>query len=90
MKHIKNKRFLLYGSALLAAIVALGATIAYSHDSSVLPNEFNVGAHEVVMSETFVSPSNWKPGDETEKTLTVRNNSGSDIRVRVKYDEEWR
>ena len=90
MKHLKSKKTLLFGGILCLAVAALGVTIAYNHDSSTLANEFSIGAYEVTTSEVFVSPNNWQPGDETEKTLTVRNDSDEDIMVRIKYDEIWR
>lgn len=90
MKHLKSKKTLLFGGILCLAVTALGATIAYNQDSSTIANEFSLGAYEVATSEVFVSPNNWQPGDETEKTLTVRNNSDEDIMVRIKYDGVWR
>ncbi|MBP5633375.1 BspA family leucine-rich repeat surface protein [Candidatus Saccharibacteria bacterium] len=90
MKRLKNKKTLLFGGILFLAVAALGVTIAYNHDSSTLANEFRLGAYEVTTSEVFVSPNNWQPGDETEKTLTVSNNSDEDIMVRVKYKGVWR
>ena len=90
MKRLKSKKTLLFGGILCLVAAALGATIAYNHDSSTLANEFSIGAYEVTTSEVFVSPNNWQPGDETEKTLTVSNNSNEDIMVRVKYKGVWR
>ena len=90
MKRLKNKKTLLFGGILFLAVAALGVTIAYNHDSSTIANEFRLGAYEVAASEVFVSPNNWQPGDETEKTLTISNNSSEDIMVRVKYKGTWR
>ena len=90
MKHIKNKKFLLSGSALLVAIVALGATIAYSHDSSIYTNEFNLANYQIAAIEDFASPTNWKPCGETPKTFVVKNESEAPVMVRVKYEEAWR
>ena len=90
MKHIKNKRFLLSGSALLVAIVALGATIAYSHDSAVIGNDFFIGDMGVTASDTFVSPANWQPCERANKKVSFKNDGDVPVRVRVKINEYWR
>ena len=90
MKELKNKKSLLLGGALCLSFATLAITIAYNHDSSTIPNEFSVGQYRTVFTEQFTSPNNWKPCDETAKTFTVKNETGTDIKVRIKYDEVWR
>ena len=90
MKHLKNKKALLFGGILCLAVAALGATIAYNRDSATLENAFELGSHDVRVTEHFTSPSDWKPCDEKEKQFTITNRSNSDIKVRVKIDEFWR
>ena len=90
MKHLKNKKSLLFGGVLCTVAAIIGVSVAYNQDRSTLENAFKLGAHEIVATEVFTSPDNWKPCDEVAKTLTIQNKSSVDIKIRVKYDEVWR
>ena len=89
MKHLKNKKALIFGG-FLCACGAIGVSFAYNNDHSVLDNEFNTAYYQTVATEDFTAPDNWKPCDETTKTLTVKNTSNVGVKVRIKYDEYWR
>ena len=89
MKNIKNKRALLFGGVLCLAFAAIAITIAYNRDSSVLANNFGMGVYRTTVYDNFTSPSNWKPCDETPKTVTIKNTGNLDVVARLSYDEYW-
>lgn len=90
MKHLKSGKSLLFGGIFCAIAAVISVTVAYNSDNSTIRNEFGVGQYKTVFTEQFTSPNNWKPGDETTKTFTVKNETDTDIKVRIKYKENWR
>ena len=87
MKRINNKRNLIILIGVL--LLAVGTTLAYFKNSSVFNNIFNSGGYKTVAHEEFVSPSNWMPGDTTEKTVTVTNEGTMPVSVRVCVEDYW-
>ena len=53
-------------------------------------NLFHVGAYKTSMTETFVAPDDWKPCEEKEKLVIVKNEGTVNVAVRLKYKEYWR
>ena len=90
MKHLKNKKTLLFGGILLIGVAVLGATIAFNQDSATLENWFSAGNMTVTATDSFASPNNWKPCDSATKEVTFKNNSNASVNVRVKINEYWR
>ena len=85
----KRKRLVLSLGALAIVGTAIGFTIAVSHDSSVMNNEFQISDFETQFVETFNSPNNWKTCETVSKEIKVKNNTGADIVARIKLEEEW-
>lgn len=75
--------------AVVAVIGAIGATFAYFTDSVTVANEFKTKPYGTQVTEEFVSPENWLPGDETTKKVVVKNTGQVDVAVRVNYTESW-
>ena len=90
MKKLQKKRVLLSAGILCILALAVGATIAYNHDRSIIGNNFVPSVYKTTTTEQFDSPDNWMTCDETAKTVFVRNDGNVNVRVRVKYDEVWR
>lgn len=88
MKKLKNKKTIVFIIVLLVLFV--GGTIAYYRSSDVLENIFNAGTYKTVATEVFESPTNWKPGDETPKTVTIKNEGTIPVRARISLGIEWR
>ena len=85
----KRKQLVLSLGALAIVGTAIGFTIAISHDSSVMNNEFQISDFETQFVETFNSPNNWKTCETVSKEIKVKNNTGADIVARIKLEEEW-
>ncbi|MBQ9318590.1 MAG: hypothetical protein IJR82_03050 [Bacilli bacterium] len=85
MKQNKNLIILL----LVAVIGIVGVTIAYFSSRATFKNVFETPEYGTTYIEKFISPDNWLPGDETEKTLEVRNSGNVNEAVRVKVEERW-
>ena len=90
MKNNKIKLVIsiLFLSTLLLGIV--GVTFSYFNHTSTLENEFNAGVFSTSATEVFTSPTNWLPGDETPKTLSIKNEGNIPMAVRVSYTESWK
>ena len=85
---MKNKKTLL-GILAITLFVTIAGTLAYFTDTVNIDNLFTTADFNVEAIEEFISPSNWKPGDETSKVVSFKNNSDIAAKVRVKLEEEW-
>ncbi|MBQ9318519.1 MAG: hypothetical protein IJR82_02685, partial [Bacilli bacterium] len=85
MKQNRNLIILL----LVSIIGVVGVTIAYFSSTTTFDNVFQTSEYGTTYIEKFVSPDNWLPGDETEKTLQVTNSGNVDEAVRVIVEESW-
>ena len=86
---MRNKRKLIIIVASILLMLAVGSTIAYLTTSDTFENVFNTASCAVKAQETFSSPSDWKPGDETAKTVSVTSQCSSCLNARVSYTEKW-
>ena len=85
---MKNKKTLL-GILAITLFVTIAGTLAYFTDTVNIDNLFTTADFNVEAIEEFISPTKWKPGDETAKVVTFKNNGDIDAKVRVKLEEEW-
>ncbi len=85
---MKNKKTLI-AIAVIAALGMIGGTYAYFTDRVEVANEFKTKPYGTQVTEEFTSPDNWLPGDETPKTVVVKNTGEVDVAVRVSYTENW-
>ena len=86
MRKIKGKKNLF----ILILLIVISSTVAYLYSTDTFQNIFVAASYKVVVTETFESPDNWKPGDTTPKTATLKNEGTVPIKVRVKLEEEWK
>lgn len=84
---MKNKKYIVI--LFIAVVTAFGITFAYFGNSIEVENEFNTSLYGSTLVEEFTSPTNWKPGDTTEKLLQVENTGEVDEAVRISYVETW-
>lgn len=84
----KNKKPLI-ALLVVALIGIIGGTFAYFTDSTTFENIFKLGKYETTTTETFESPTNWKPGTTTPKTIVVQNTGDVEVAVRVSIQESW-
>lgn len=75
---------------LIAVVGVVGLTIAYFAFNDSLENVFNTKPYATTVTEEFVSPDNWLPGDVTNKTITATNTGQVDEAIRISYTEEWK
>ena len=88
VKSFKNKKTLvIIGAVVLLA--AIGGVTAYNLTQHTFNNEFPLGYFKTETTESFTSPSNWTPCDETPKIFTVKNKGNVAVKVRVGVDEFW-
>ena len=75
---------------LVVVVGLIGMTVAYFSNSTSIENEFETAEYGTDVVETFTSPTDWQPGDETPKVLTVKNTGEVDEAVRIKIEESWK
>ena len=85
---MKGKKSLI--ALFVIMVVTVAGTLAYYTSNVAINNTFTVGTFRNRITEVFTSPSNWKPGDVTAKTVTVENTGTVPAKVRVKLVEEWK
>ena len=74
---------------LVLFIGIIGLTVAYFSNSTTIDNLFSTKEYGSTITETFTSPSNWLPGDVTEKKVVATNTGEVDQAVRISYTEKW-
>ena len=74
---------------LVLTICIVGLTIAYFANSTSVNNIFTTQPYGTTVTENFTSPSNWLPGDTTNKTITATNTGNVDEAVRISFTESW-
>ncbi len=82
----KNKIYWLAGLMLLCCI---GGAFAYWTQELLVHNEFKTARYDTEIEEKFVSPDNWKPGEETNKDVWISNNGTVPAFVKVVLNQEW-
>lgn len=86
---MKNKK--LFGVAGLAAVLAVGGSLAYFNQTMTVENPFKTSNYSSELVETFTPKDgdNWQPGATVNKDIQVDNTGDYDVIVRVKFDETW-
>lgn len=77
------------GLAALLSVAAIGGTWASWTQELKAGNEFMTGSYNTSLDETFESPTNWKPGERTEKTVQVTNKGTVDAMAKVVINQSW-
>jgi len=86
---MEKKKKLIIALALVAVIGVIGGAYAFFQTSNLFANIFQTSTYKTSVTETFTSPTDWKPGDETAKTVIATNEGSVPIAVRVSYTESW-
>ena len=85
---MNNKKTILI-LILVLTIGLIGLGIAYFSNSTSFDNLFSTNPYGSTVTEQFISPDNWLPGDVTEKTIVATNSGNVDQAVRIKITEKW-
>ena len=73
----------------IAISIVVGTTFAYFTSTAEFENRFQTKPYQTQVTETFTSPDNWLPGEETEKKVFVKNTGEVEVALRVSYSEKW-
>lgn len=87
-KEIKNKKAI-FAIGAVVLLGAIGGVIAANRTLFPFENDFVLGVFKNEVIETFDSPDDWKPCDETQKTMTIKNTGTVDAEVRIGMNEQW-
>ena len=86
---MKKKVMVWFSVVAMMALLISGATMAWFTDSKSATNTFTTGKVALTMTEAFVSPTAWAPGDVTSKDVTLKNDGNLAIYVRAKFVPKW-
>lgn len=86
----KNKKLAKTALGGLLAVAVAGATFAWFTDSASIENIFKTGTFSDEVWEEFTPPTNWKPGDVTDKEVYAKNTGDIPLVVRVSFKDEWK
>ncbi len=67
----------------------IGGTIAFFTSTISFDNIFGTKPYNVLVTEEFTSPDNWKPGTTTPKKVNIQNKASIEVAVRVKFEGSW-
>lgn len=75
----------------IAAVFAVGGSLAYFNQNLEAVNVLNVGKFDTEVVEIFnpEEGENWQPGATVNKQYSVKNSGSIDALVRVKLQETW-
>lgn len=82
----KNKIYWLIG---IMTLCCIGGVFAYWTQELLVHNEFKTARYDTEIEEKFVSPDNWKPGEEINKDVWISNNGTVPAFVKVVINQEW-
>jgi alternate signal-mediated exported protein len=85
-KRKQNKIYWLLGIAVLCCI---GCVFAYWTQELLVHNEFKTARYETNIEEKFVSPTNWEPGQETNKDVWLTNTGTVPAFAKIKVHQDW-
>lgn len=90
MKKIKllPKLAAIAAAAAIACAGTAGILMFYS-GSTTVGNAFIASDYGMKLTETFVPPTSWKPGDVTDKIVGVTNSGNTAFAVRISIIEGW-
>ena len=88
MTKIKNKKVIII-ILLVIIVLGIGGVFAYYSSSNSFENTFSTQVFKTIATEEFESPTNWKPGDVTPKTIKVKNDGEVDAYARVCVSDSW-
>lgn len=86
---MKNKKSLIIAGAAVL-LLGIGVTVAYNMDLIPFVNRFEMAKYQTEYTDTFTSPTDWKPCDTTPKTITITNKGNVDVSARVKLSDYWK
>lgn len=84
-----QKHWRVFTLAALCAVVMIGVSWAYWSQEYTVANEFQLGTYRTGIVEEFESPTNWRPGDQVNKDVEIRNEGTVPVYVQVVLSQEW-
>lgn len=90
MKIARSKKSLMAVSIALACVVVLSGTFAWFTAADSVTNHLETGLlgdGSVELVEVFTPPTEWVPGQEVTKQVSVANTGNTDALVRVSFEE---
>lgn len=74
----------------VAVLLIGGVTMAwFTSETSPINNKFETGTVQVGMTEEFIAPENWAPGEKISKNIIIENEGTLESYIRVKLEPLW-
>lgn len=85
--NIKEKKILM----LIALIICcISGVYAYWTQTLIAHNEFETARYNTELKEEFVPPSDWKPGEEINKDVWIKNESSIPVFAKMIINQSWK
>ncbi|MFI3209232.1 MAG: BsaA family SipW-dependent biofilm matrix protein [Eubacteriales bacterium] len=85
-----KKRICFFGIAGFLFLFMVGETFAYNWTQiEEVMNEFQTGTYDTELVEEFTAPSDWLPGVEVNKDVSVLNEGTVPVYARINISQEW-
>lgn len=84
---VRNKKYLFICAFL--CLFLIGGVFAYWTQELQVRNEFKTAKYDTTIVEDFTAPSEWLPGQEINKDVSVRNKGTIPVFVRVSIHQKW-
>ncbi len=81
-----KKNLFLFG---FLALLSVGGVFAYWTQELQVRNEFMTAKYDTKVVEDFEPPTEWTPGQEVNKDVSIRNEGTIPVFIRVAIAQEW-
>ena len=85
----KGKKRMLAIVAIALVAFMLGQTFAFWTQEVRVKNEYKLGKHSTKIVEEFDAPTNWMPGQDITKEVTVLNEGSFPVFVKTQLNLKW-
>ena len=88
-QNINRIRGVAFAVAILSLLSMVGNTFAYWTDEISVKNEYQTATYLTEIVEEFESPSDWLPGMEVSKEVSISNNGTLPVFAKVILNQSW-
>ena len=89
MRQMNKRKRVVSAIALMMAFLMTGSTLAYWTQELLAVNEFATARYETELKEEFVSPADWKPGQDVNKDVSVKNDGTIPVFAKLTIHQSW-
>ena len=89
MQHYAKRIRMLSAIALLLVSFMVLTSYAYWTQELQASNEYRLGKYNPELIDEFTSPSDWQPGIDVDKNVSVKNSGTIPVYVKIMLNQKW-